>query len=286
VLFDDAGAQGDAGDGGGVVECMIRQPDKGTSAPRHVGERAQVVVRGRCGIAADAMQDHQLRASVAAGGLHGLGNFIRVGHAGRDDHRFAGRRDARDQRQIHRLERGDLVGRGAQAFEQVHGGGVKGRRKQGDVACPGAVEQCAVPVPWRVRLIIERVEAAPVPQTAGDLKVGLVTVQRDGVGAIGLDLDGCGAGGGGGVDQGEGAVQLAVVIGRQFGNHIRRMLWPDRAAVDFNLHLRSLVCGYVAGRTGPAWPGIIQRHRPSHAARIPDTQRWSAMVHCRREFRP
>ena len=57
-----------------------------------VGDGAQVVVFGRCGVAADTVQDGQFFTAAFACGVYCLLNLIGIGHAcGGDDHGLAAR---------------------------------------------------------------------------------------------------------------------------------------------------------------------------------------------------
>ena len=54
-------------------------------------------------------------------------------------------------------------------------------------------EQRRVPLPRRMRPVVEVVKRAPGPEPFGDPEIRRVRFERDRVGAVGLDLDGIGA---------------------------------------------------------------------------------------------
>ena len=80
--------------------------------------------------------------------------------------------DAGDQRQVDRLERGDLVGRRAEAFEQLDRGGVERRGEQVTPTLARALEQRGVPVVGRVGLGVEVVQRAPAQGPSSMRKPG------------------------------------------------------------------------------------------------------------------
>ncbi len=79
-----------------------------------------------------------------------------------------------------------------------------------------------------------------IPQTAVDLKFRSITFESDGIRAVGLQLDGAGTRCLSGGHDGQGSVQIAIVVGRQFGNHIGGLFLVDGAMID--LHLCSDSC--------------------------------------------
>lgn len=96
MFLDQTGAQGDAGDGGGVVERMVGQAGDQAEAVDHVRDGAQVVVLGRGGVAADAVEDGQFFAAAFVGGVDGFLDLLGIGHAGGNDHGLAGAGDVLD----------------------------------------------------------------------------------------------------------------------------------------------------------------------------------------------
>ncbi len=53
------------------------------------------------------------------------------------------------------------------------------------------------------------------------------------VGCVRLQLDGVGARVGGRLEDTHGPAEIAVVVGRHFGHYVRRCLWSDAAAGNF-----------------------------------------------------
>ena len=93
-------------------------------------------------------------------------------------------------------------------------------------------EQCLVPFPGGIGFLVELVKRPPVPQPSLDAKRGMVTIEGQGVGGVGLKLDRVGAGVAGFANQRQGPVELTQVIGGQFGDHVRRVRRADRPAGD------------------------------------------------------
>ena len=90
-----------------------------------MGDRSDIgiILAGRVG--AGAFEQHQLGAAGIAGGAHGVVECAEAGHAGGDDQRLAAGGDLFDQGQVVVFEAGDLVGGGAEAFQEVDGGFIK-----------------------------------------------------------------------------------------------------------------------------------------------------------------
>ncbi len=118
--------------------------------------------------------------------------------------------------------------------EQVRSGFVKGRGEHRDAELASLLEECFMPLERRVRLLIEIVERAPVPEPALYPEAGPVVVDGYCVRRIGLQLDGVRPRRGRGLHKAQCALEFAVVIARQLGNDIRRMARPNRPAGDFN----------------------------------------------------
>ncbi len=71
------------------------------------------------------------------------------------------------------LERGDLVGRDIEAFEEVDGGFVERRRKEDHAMASARVHDRLVPFPGRIGLLVEivQVRAGPRRSAVGDLEI-------------------------------------------------------------------------------------------------------------------
>ena len=183
------------------------------------------------------MQQHEVAPAGVAERRDRLGDLVRRRHAGRQDGRAAGRGDAPNQRQIDQLERRDLVGRRIELFEEIDRGVVERRREHRDAELAAFGEQRRMPVPRRVRLLVELVEAAAVPQAALDAEFRPVMVDGDRVGRVGLQLDRVGAGRLGGVHHGERMVETAAMIGGKLRHHVGRLARANGAAGDVDFRL-------------------------------------------------
>ncbi len=140
------------------------------------GNAPQVRLSDRRRIAADAMQQHEVAPARTAVGLDRLRDLLGRAHAGRHDGRLAGLGDAADQRQVDQLERRDLVGRRIEPFEQRDRAVIERRREHRDAELAALGEQRLVPLPRRMRLLVEFVEAAAVPQPARDAEVRPIVI--------------------------------------------------------------------------------------------------------------
>ena len=93
------------------------------------------------------MQQAEFVAAGTACGGHGFHDFHIVCHAGGHNHWPALAGDVFDERDIHQLEQGDLVGWRVEFFEEVHSGGIEGRRKSKQAALAGSLEKGFMPIP-------------------------------------------------------------------------------------------------------------------------------------------
>jgi hypothetical protein len=157
-------------------------------------------------------------------------------HPGRHDQRLAGARDLADQRHVDQLERGELVGRHVQAFQEVDRGVVERRREAVQAARLGLGHQLGLPVPRRVGLPIELVQHLAVPERAfADLEVLVVAVNRDRVGGVGLQLDRVGADVGRRVHQSDRGCVVLVMVRGQFRDDVGRLSGSNLASGDLEL---------------------------------------------------
>src|SRR6185437_5907959 len=226
MLLDNRGAERHAGNCSGVVKGMIRQAYYHAESFLHIHDRAQVVVRGRRRIRADAMQDGQFPASPIARGGDGFPDLIRIRHARGNDHRLAGTRDVFDQRQVYRLERVDLVSGCVQALQQIHCRFVERRAEDRDAGLAGALKQRSMPFPWHMRFGVEIVKRSSIPQAAMNAKILIIAVQRDRIRTIGLQLDRVSARLFGGMNDAGCGLDAAVVVRRHLGDHVG---WATRS---------------------------------------------------------
>ena len=178
------------------------------------------------------MQDSQFLTAAFACCVNGLLNFIGVGHTRGNDHGLAGAGNVLDQPVIDGFKGRDFVGWRVQVFQQINGCVVKRRAEDGDAQLVSVLKQRGVPIPRRVGLLVQVVKRAAVPQPTTDTEIFRIAVQRDGVGAVGLQLDGIGAGLFGGLDNFEGSFNVAVVVGGHFCDDVGRMRRVDNSIVD------------------------------------------------------
>ena len=75
---------------------------------------------------------------------------------------------------------------------------------------------------------------ASVPKPAFNAESRAIMIDGDGVGSIRLQLHRVGTSRLGSLHQGEGPVDIAVMVARQFGNDVREMLRPDGSVGDGN----------------------------------------------------
>jgi len=71
-----------------------------------------------------------------------------------------------------------------------------------------------------------------LPQRLAFLIDSKAGVHGNGVGGVGLELEGIDPGGGGGINQGQGAGQALVVVARHFGDNKRLVRGANQAAAD------------------------------------------------------
>ena len=98
---------------------MVAQAHLAAEQLAQVGDGADVGVFGAGRVGARAFEKHELSATSVAGGEHGVVEFAEAGHAGGDDQGLAGGGGLFNQRQVVVLEAGDLVGGGAEVFQEV-----------------------------------------------------------------------------------------------------------------------------------------------------------------------
>ena len=79
-----------------------------------------------------------------------------------------------------------------QGFKKVDRGAVEWRRKNRNAEFATLGEKSFMPIPWRVRLLVQLIKAAAVPEPALDLEVRPRMVDGHGVRRVSLQLDGVG----------------------------------------------------------------------------------------------
>ncbi len=235
VLFDDAGAKRYGRHRRGRAGCVVGKARHHAEGLGQMRNGAQIGVGEGGRITAGAMQQDQILGAVGAGRGDGLVDLGEIGHAGGDDHRLAQPGDRGDQRQVDDLEGRDLVGRRVQTSQQVDGGLIERAGEGDDSRVAGGGEQPLMPIVGGIGGLVELIQRLAVPQSALDLEDLLVAVQRQGVGGVGLQLDGVGAGFGGDLDGAQRPVDVAQMVGRQLGDDERRLAGTDAATGDVEL---------------------------------------------------
>ena len=96
-----------------------------------------------------------------------------------------------------------------------------------------------------MRLLVKLIQSSAVPQSALDLKLRAVVIDRQRIGGVGLQLDGIATGALRRLHQRKGAGDVAVMIARQFRDDIRRLVRPDQTAGNGKLthHECSIIVG-------------------------------------------
>jgi hypothetical protein len=136
------------------------------------------------------------------------------GHSSRHNQRLAGPGDKTDEGQVHKLKGGDLEGRDIHLDEELDGAGIKRRGKEGHAQVAGGCFELGLPVPGSIGLAVQVVEGAAGPNGASaDAKVLAVRVDGQGVGLVGLELDGIGTGVVSGAQDLERLIEILVVVG-------------------------------------------------------------------------
>jgi hypothetical protein len=119
----------------------------------------------------------------------------------------------------------------------------------------GARHDRRVPVPGRVRLLVQLVELPARPQTLAVLndEARRLQVQRHGLGRVGLQFDRICASVGGGIDDGQGAVERLVVVARHLRYEIGPMVGTDGPFSDLHGAFPSGMQGWMAvfSKTSP-----------------------------------
>ena len=225
----DADAEGVVGQADRHAEGLLRAP----------GCSRRLAVRGRGRVGGRAGQQDQLGAAGVPGGADRGVDLAHGRHAGGDDDRLAGpRAQLADQRQVDDLRRGDLVRPARRASRAARPRSASnGLEKAEQPVLAGPLEDRLVPVPRRVRLLVELVEVAPAPEVvvrrdperrACPTSIVIVSAR------VGLDLDRLGAGLGDRVDDGQRPVQRAVVVAGHLGDDQRTVIAVHRVRTDLN----------------------------------------------------
>ena len=254
MLLDDTGTQRDRRHRGADAHRVVGQADQGVERLGQDGDTPKVGV-GRVGrVRSGALEHDDLVVSRAADSLDRRVDLTDRRHAGRDDDRLARRGRKPDQRQVHDLRRCDLVAGDVEVLQECDSGRVERARERQDPQLVGQVEDGSVPLPRRVRLLVEVVQPAIRPELVprGDPERRPVGVDGDRVGRVGLELDRVGTGLGHRPDDGQRRCQVTVVVARHLGDDERRLVGTDRATTDGDLPPAGVTAWLTHGVLAPA----------------------------------
>ena len=232
VLLEHAGAEAGGHDRRHRAGAVVGQADRDLPPLGHRRDRPEVHLRGlgRVGAVA-AQQDARRRRPPrerppTASSISSLG-----GHARRHEQRAAGgrRRSGSDRGRPARTRRScGLAGRTARGSRRPSRS--NGVEKQSRPSDRGELEERRVPLPRRLRLVVEVVQRPPGPERAvADDERRLVEVERHAVGRVGLELHGVGPGLGREADELLGRAR-ARRRGSPTAPRSRTGGWPSRRA--------------------------------------------------------
>ena len=110
-------------------------------------------------------------------------------HACRQNHRLHRSRALADQRNVRDFIRRNLIRRHLHLFHKFHRSGIKRRGKTGHPKLLRFLLQPRLPVPWRIRLLIQAVQRLPVPErSARNAEIRLIALYGDRIRRVGLEL--------------------------------------------------------------------------------------------------
>src|SRR5690606_24778186 len=136
------------------------------------------------------------------------------------------------QRNVHNLERGDLICRCVQLLEEIHRRTIERGGKPLESLFFRYSPQRRVPLPRRIGFRVQVVKRTIAPQGPFDPKVLLVAPYGYRVGSVGLKLNRVRARPLCSPDRLDGSIETVIVIGRDFGNNVDRVPRPDSPTTD------------------------------------------------------
>ena len=104
VLFYEAGAESDGGDGDVVAEAVVGESGGSEEFRLEGAERVEVEVARIGGVGADAFEEDDFGAAVGVERGEGFGDFAFGGHAGGEDDRAAGLGDFFEEGKVGEFE--------------------------------------------------------------------------------------------------------------------------------------------------------------------------------------
>src|SRR5581483_6302009 len=227
---------------------VIRKSNRHGKTLHQIGDRQKIHLLRGCRIGARAAQQRYLRRPCVPRGFDGFFNFIRCGHAGRKDEWLPGASHLFYQRNIHQLGRRDLVRRNSNGLQELDRAGVKGAGKKLNTDLVGDSFQPGLPFPRRIRLAVEIVKSAAVPQrTASDSEALAARINGDCVRSVGLQLHRVRTGLFGSVHDAHSFIKALPVIGGQLRDDVDRLPGADQSVSDLYLWFKShAVLAYAA----------------------------------------
>ena len=234
MLLDDRGPEGDRRHRDPDAERVVGKADLAAERLAKRRDRADVRVGRARRIRAGAFEEHQVAAPGLARGAHQRVDLAQRRHPCRDDDRLARRCHPADERQIGVLEARDLVAGRVERLEEVHRAVVERRAERDHPVTARAREDRCVPLPRRVRLLVQVVQAAARPgaRRVGDDELAVPDVERHRVGGVCLDLQCVGAARGGRIDDRQGTIERAVVVAGELGDDERWCVRSNFASFD------------------------------------------------------
>lgn len=209
---------------------VIREPHGYPEGLGQMGNRPQVHLLRRRRVGTGALEQHQLPAAAFAQRAHRLPDLLQGRHAGGQDHRLARGCHAPQEGEVHQLEGGDLVQGDVHRLQKRHRGGIEGAGEEDQPETFGDFLEARLPVPRGVSLLVQAVQGSPLPGRAfADAEPGLIRIQGQGVGGVGLELDGVRPGLPGRFDQAHRPVEVLPMVGRQLGDDKHRLTGSDAA---------------------------------------------------------
>src|SRR5262249_3386960 len=148
------GAKRHSGDCHRAAQGVVRETSYHIEPSSELRNVRKISFLGGRRIGADTLQQDELAASPTAGSSNGIRDLPLTAHSDGNDERLSRRRTSLDERNVQKLKRCDLVGRGTQGLEQFDRGLVERRREYRDPDFPCPVKQRLMPLPRRVRLLV------------------------------------------------------------------------------------------------------------------------------------
>ena len=250
VLLNHPGAEGSGGGGHCASHGMVGQAGETAEGTAQGGHHIQVNVLIGSGISGDAFHQKHIFVSFLFADRKGPLDVRKIRHARRQNHGLMEAGDPADEGKIGDLIGGHLVGGHIHGSHEVHRCGVKGGGKALQSQTVRLLHQLRLPVPWSVGFLIQLMKRGAVPYGSFvDLKIRGIAVQGDGVGSIGLQLDGVRSGLLRGMDDFDGPMVVLQVVGRHFRHDENGAVFPYPAGTDGKLLIHEaclLPCNFSA----------------------------------------